>query len=310
MTVSVWLGTRLICKDRMWLSGTKSLLQLSCNFDITMRRFSMRKFAVVVFVLEALLLSTPPHSLADTPITGFRGQIENVRWTPPPANVKTLAPGHDMDLVRMGRWGQNFLVNNTNPKLNYACRFGIDVWSCPPLKLQEDLVANGDTDCRMDWEFMNMAEMCGVGQTADAAAGVRRRILSYLGKDDLAHVPGALYCGGVPGDKIYISPWTTGKILVSLAETFARQDDQAAKQRARQVFVALRKLASWNGDRAWYRGGSGPYLDGKWYDTFVTVSYGCQTEPVLRYGLLTGDREAIDFAKALARARSTACRRT
>ena len=250
--------------------------------------------------LLALWLVTADRSLADTELAGFRGQIDAVKWTLPPGDVVALAAGRDIDLVTMGRWAQNYLVNNANPKLNYACRFSLD-WSCPPPKLGEDLVANGDTDCRMDWELMNMAEMCGVNQTADVATGVRRRILSYLGTDNLAHVPGALYCGGVPADKIYISPWATGKILVSLAETFARMGDPTAKQRARQVFVALRKLASWDGDRAWYPGGSGPYLDGKWYDTFVSVNYGCQTEPVWRYGQLTGDGEAIEFAQALAR---------
>lgn len=252
--------------------------------------------------MGAFLVAAAPNdrSLADSKLTGFRGQIDDVKWTSPPDDASARATGPDIDLVAMGRWAQNYLVNNTNPSLNYACRFSLD-WYCPAPKLGEDLVANGDTDCRMDWEFMHMAEMCGVNQTAGAAAGVRRRILSYLGTDNLAHVPGALYCGGVPADKIYVSPWATGKVLASLAETFARTGDQAAKEHARKVFVALRELASRDGDRAWYPGGSGPYLDGKWYDTFVTVNYGCQTEPVWRYGQLTGDSEAIEFAQALAR---------
>lgn len=272
-----------------------------------MKRFPEFLFGVLVFLsqlqpsaaLAADRPATPAESVGDPQRAGFRGQIDAVKWTPPPADVATLTPGPDMDLVAMGRWAQQFLIHNARPKLNYACRFSLD-WSCPPVELGEDLVANGDTDCRADWQFMFLAEMCGVGQTADAAAGLRRRILGYLGKDHLAHVPGALYCGGVPGDKIYISPWTTGRILGSLAETFARTGDQAAKQQAREVFVALRGLASWDNGRAWYVGGSGPYLDGKWYDTFVTVSYGCQTEPVFHYWQATGDPEALQFARALA----------
>lgn len=242
----------------------------------------------------------PASGLGDPQRAGFRGQIDDVRWASPPADVATLAPGPDVDLVAMGRWAQHFLIQNARPKLDYACRFSLD-WSCPPVELGEDLVANGDSDCRADWQFMFLAEMCGVGHSAEAAAGVRRRILSYLGPDHLAHVPGAIYCGGVPADKIYVSPWATGKILASLAESFARTGDAAAKQRAREVFVALRGLASGDSGRAWYAGGSGPYLDGQWYDTFVSVNYGCQTEPVLRYGQLTGDREALAFAQALAR---------
>jgi hypothetical protein len=181
----------------------------------------------------------PTNSVGDPQHAGFRGQIGDVKWTSPPADVATLTPGPDIDLVAMGRWAQNYLVNNAYPSLDYACRFSLE-WRCPPPKIEVELTANGDTDCRMDWEFMHMAEMCGVNQTADAATGVRRRILGYLGADNLAHVPGAIYCGSVPADRIYVSPWSTGKILVSLAETFARHGDKAAKERARQVFQALR----------------------------------------------------------------------
>jgi hypothetical protein len=247
-------------------------------------------------------IPTDPERLGDPQRAGFRGQIGDVKWIQPPADVATLAAGPDIDLVAMGRWAQHYLIHNTNPKLNYACRFSLD-WSCPPAAWAqgEDLVAHGDTDCRMDWEFMFMAEMCGVGQTADAAAGVRRRILSYLGNDNLAHAPGASSCGGVPPGKIFVSPWATGKIMVSLAETFARTGDQAAKQRARKLFEGLRGLSNWDTGRAWYVGGGGPYLDGKWYDTFGTVGYSCSTEPVIRYWELTGDPEALDFARARAR---------
>lgn len=266
-----------------------------------MKRFLA--FFLGLFVFMSLLQPqtvAAADSLGDAQHAGFRGQMEEVQWTLPPADVATLTAGPDIDLVAMGRWAQHFLVHNANPNLNYACRFGLD-WSCPPQPMGEDLVANGDTDCRSDWAFMFMAEMCGPGQTIDAAAGVRRRILGYLGEDNLARVPGAIYCGGVPPDKMYVSTWTTNKIMVSLAETFARTGDQAAKQRARELFVAVRGLASWDNGRAWYAGGAGPYLDGKWYDTFVSVTYGCQTEPTFRYWELTGDVEALEFARALAR---------
>ena len=242
----------------------------------------------------------PASSLGDPIKSGYRGQIEDVKWTPPPADVATLAPGPDIDLTAMARWAQHFLVHNVYPKLNYACVFSVD-YGCPNIEPAEDVVANGDTDCLRDWEFMYMAEICGVGETADAAAGLRRRILGYLGEDNLAHAPGGMYCGGVDPNKIFVAPWTTGRILIGLSETFAHTGDQAAKQRARQLFVALRGLASWDSGRAWYPGGSGPYLDGKWYDTFVTVNPGCQTLPVVRYWQLTGDPEALQFAKALAR---------
>ena len=237
----------------------------------------------------AVLLGNPQRA-------GFRGEITDVTWSAPES---TAGARPDVDLVAMGRWAQHFLVNNARPALDYACRFSLDR-SCPPIGLDRvDTVADGDTDCRLDWEYMFLAEMCGVGKTAESAAGVRRRILSYLDKANLASGMVGMYCGGdVPNDAVAI--WTTGHIMVSLAETFARTGDTKAKERAREVFVALRSLASWDTGRAWYAGGIGPYKDGKWYDTFGTFMPGCQTEHVFRYWELTADPEALEFAKALA----------
>lgn len=241
----------------------------------------------------AALLGNPERA-------GFRGEISDVTWSTAEKTAKAGDAGRDIDLVAMGRWAQNFLVNNARPKLGYACRFSLD-WSCPPRGLDSvDSVADGDTDCRFDWEYMFLAEMCGAGNTAEFAAGVRRRILGYLNKDNLASGMVGMYCGGnVPKDAVAM--WTTGHIMVSLAETSARTGDTKAKERAREVFVALRGLASWDAGRAWYAGGLGPYKDGKWYDTFGTFLPGCQTEHVFRYWELTGDPEALEFAKALAR---------
>jgi len=262
-------------------------------------------FRVLCFLLLiAFSSAAAADGVGDPQRAGFRGQIEDLKWTPPPADVAALTPGPDIDLVAMGRWAQHFLVHSVDPSRDYVCAFALD-YSCPPSQAgrrDSELVATGDTDCLRDLEFMYMAEMCGVGRTADAAAGLHRRILGYLGRDNLAHVPGAIYCGGhVDPSKIYISPHTTGIVLVSLAEAFARTGDQAAKQRSRQVFVALRSLASWDGGRAWCPGGVGPYLDGKWYDTFCTVGPGAMSWAVVPYWRLTGDPEALDFARALAR---------
>ena len=278
------------------------------------RFFYMNKLPVFLFcVLVFLPQLQPPVVLADDgpaiptdrlgdpQRAGFRGQIDAVEWTLPPTDMAALAAGTDIDLVAMGRWSQHFLAHNTDPDNDYACFFGLGGRrSCPPFEMG-NLYADGDTDVRMDLAYMHMAEMCGVGPTADAAAGVRRRILSYLGKDNLALVPGAFYCGMVPPDEMYVSPWTTGKILESLAVTFARTGEEAAKQRAREVFVSLRGLASWDSDRAWYVGGCAPLRDGKWVPQLPTSFPGNQTWPVFRYWQLTGDPEAFHFATALAR---------
>lgn len=149
---------------------------------------------------------------------------------------------------------------------------------------------------------MYLREMTGRTDGLDVEQGVRRRILSYVSPQGYAMAAGGIYCGGeVDRAAYYISNWSTGKILYSLAETYARSGDEQARVSARKLFLGLKSLATVEGDKAWFVGGSGPYLDGKWYDTFITFNYGAATEPVLQYARLTGDEEAWDFAQMLAR---------
>ncbi len=206
------------------------------------------------------------------------------------------------DLVAMADANLNYLLRTPRPHLGHACRFCNYLSFCPPHPGGNDSIANGDSDCRMDWEYPFMREMTGRTDGLEIDAGVRKRVLGYLDGDGYAHADGGIYCGGEPrAGESYISTWTGGKILYTLADTYARTGDAEARQLARRVFQRLITLASTRDGLAWYEGGAGPWRDGRWFDTFITCNYGVASEPLLHYARCCGDAEALDWAVRFAR---------
>ncbi len=230
------------------------------------------------------------------------GAVETVKGSAPSA-VRPLAeenPPRDLDLVEMAAVAMHYLTHNPRRHLDWECRFSIVPLNLPPAPEGPDPITLGDTDCRMDWEYLYMREMCGSSEGREVEEGVRRRILSYLREDGLSWVPMHHYC--IPDLKDLepaASVWATNKTLLSLSETHLRTGDSQAKALARKIFLALKGLASWDGGRAYYEGGTGPWRSGKWIDSFVTVTQPSTLEPVVRYWECTGDEEAGEFAVAL-----------
>jgi len=238
---------------------------------------------------------------------GFSGELigeAKVLDGSQPSTVRLLAeekPPADLDLTQMAGKAMHYLINNPRKHLDWECRFSIMPLDFPPAPQGHDPITLGDTDCRMDWEFIYMREMCGSEEGREAEAGLRRRILGYVREDGLSWVPMHHYC--IPDLKDFepaVSPWATAKTMVSLAETYARTENPQAKALARKLFLGLKGLASWEGRRAYYRGGSGPWREGKWIDSFMTVMHPVVVEPLVRYWECTGDDEAGEFALAVA----------
>ena len=238
--------------------------------------------------------------------SGLPGMISDVAvqaaTEPKPLPKDFVSP--DADLTRMAAWALRHLIRNPRPALNYEPVFFIRPLHVPPTPEGHDPIVPGDTDSRMDWEFIYMREMSGSRAGLEVEKGLRQRVLGYVGEDHLAWVtPGARLEGDVyegkevPKEK-EAWPWTTSKLIRSLSETYARTGDASSKQLARQMFVALRGLASWNSGRAYFGGGAwrgGRWVNpGQWPPPFTAL------EPIVRYWEVTGDPEALEFAAALA----------
>ena len=234
----------------------------------------------------------------------FRGTLTDVSHA-----ATDAAPIPDtLDLTSMARAGLNYLRGNPEPTRGYECKFSLGPLGipchCPRREhlspYAYDPISLGDTDSRMDWQYAHLREMAGEPDADRVERGVRARVLSYLGDDHCSWVNPAAYVGhSVPG--VYIGTWTTAKLLYSLSETWEREGDEQARTTARQVFEALRGLAQWDGDRAWYMG-IAPYRDGKWlmegWCEYHGRNYPFIVEPCVRYWETTGDEEALDLARA------------
>ena len=236
--------------------------------------------------------------------SGLPGIISDVS-VHPVAEPKPLPKGAvspDADLTLMAAWALRHLSRNPRPALDYEPVFQIWPMAVPPTPEGHDPIVPGDTDCRMDWEFIYMREMSGSREGLEVEKGLRRRILGYVEKDNLAwrtpgaRMEGAVYRGEKVPEKKEAAPWTTSKIIRSLSETYARTGDAGSRELARNMFLALRKLATWDTGRAYYEGKG--WRDGKWI-----VKAGRPTpaiEQLVRYWEATGDQEALEFAIALA----------
>ena len=250
--------------------------------------------------------SSTPEGLAPTSVSGVTGEISAIHFRAPPAAdtvpmLATAGKPDDVNLAEMAGKAMNYLTNNPRKALNFEPVFQIKPLACPPAPLGHDPIVPGDTDCRMDWEYMFMREMSGSAQGIDVQQGLRTRILNYVRADGLAWVPpghfmeGEVYGGAVPQGEV-ASTWATAKIIRSLSETYARTGDKAAIAKAREMFVGLRKLADWQQGRAVYEGGSGAWKDGKWIKPQQPTA---AVEQIVRYWEVSGDQEALDFAVAL-----------
>ena len=139
---------------------------------------------------EIVLVSDVGHPVE----TLFHGEIEGVEAVvaSQPAQIRSLAEEEtpkDIDLKGMARWALNYLIHNPREHLDYECRFNVFPLYCPPTILGHDPVTFGDTDVRMDWEFIYMRDICGVTAGRDVQAGVRKRILDYVDDKNLIAFP-------------------------------------------------------------------------------------------------------------------------
>lgn len=237
--------------------------------------------------------------------SGLPGTISDV-VTEPAGSPSALPAGFvspDVDPKAMAGWSLRHLNRNPRPGLNYEPVFFIRPMHVPPAPDGHDPIVPGDTDTRMDWEYRNMREILGQKEPGKVERMLHARVVAYLHSDGLAWVPpghymeGDVYNGAQVGSADVVSTWATAKILRSLSERYRHDRNDQDRQMARNVFLALRKLASWDTGRAYYPFGSGALKDGKW---FKAQSPTAVLEPVVSYWEATNDPDALLFAQAVA----------
>ena len=258
------------------------------------------------------MTKTTPLSLP-----GYRGEItslEIIAESVPESIEPTtrLALPRDISLREMAQGAMHYLTHNPLPGRDYACRFDISLLHLPPSMYpgsRDPHITFGDTEARMDWEFIYMRDMTGSAEGQEVERAIHQRLLSYVREDGLCWlVPYSLNCDdiesrkrqGKPPSPPCALPWTTDKLLMSLAERYARNGNQRAIELAQKLVRGLESIANWDTGRAYYAGGMGGWRDGDWFTTGYSDNYPCILEPIARYVEVTADQRALAFAQAFA----------
>ncbi len=242
-------------------------------------------------------------------IVGYRGEIERLQTGEEyqPKTVEPLAassPPKDVDLIEMATKAMHYLIHNPMKDRNYECRFEIDLLKLPPSmgpNTPDPYITYGDTESRMDWEFLYMRDMNGSQEGREVEDAIRRRIMGYIRDDGLCWLSPWCLCD--PRDT-HLEPhamnWTTDKTIVTLVELYRRKHDPRDLAKARKLIGGLQSLASWDAGRAYYPGGMGAWRDGKWAFTGCSDLYPCILDSIGHYLDVKDDPEVRRFAEAFA----------
>lgn len=244
-------------------------------------------------------------------ILGITGTIDNVRVAvKPPRKIAPLSeavPANDVDLKRMAGWAMNYLIRTPRKEFDYEPVFQCYPLRCPPVPKGHDVVVACDTDARMNWEWYYMRDVSGSTAGRDIEQGFHKRMLSYVQDDGtvIAH-PGCYNEQEInriySKDEYYIHIWGATKILHALAEDYRRNGNEDSRALARKIMLRLKSLAIYQGaDKCYFACGMGALRkDGSVVPNWWNRHPAPIAEPLLNYFLATGDREALDFARAYA----------
>jgi hypothetical protein len=239
-------------------------------------------------------------------LVGYRGEIEESEPVAVPVAVGPLAqaaPPADLSLTDMAASAMYYLIHNPLPDKNYQCRFDIGLLGFPPSMgggTRDPFITFGDTECRMDCEFIYMREMSGSTEGREVEEAIRKRIMGYIRDDGLCWLPPYCLTCDLTDHEPVAHVWATDKAIMTLTEQYVRDGDEAHLKLAKKLVGGLQSLAAWDTGRAYYPGGMGGWRKGDWIYTGCSDIYPCILDPLARYIEVTGDPEALEFAKAFA----------
>ncbi len=246
-----------------------------------------------------------------TPIRGLTGTISQVKVVKEAPQAISLlpaeAPAGDIDLKRMAQWAMNYLIRTPRKEWNYEPVFQCHPLKCPPVPDKRDVVVPCDTDARLNWEWYYMREISGSKAGKDVEAGFHKRMLGYVQDDGtvLAHAgcynEGDIHKVYTDADRVY-HVWGATKIMHALAEDFRRTGSEQSKAAGRKIMLRLKKLAVYpTSDKCYFPAGMGAV---KQDGTPVANAWNQQPAPIVaplvNYYFATGDKEALEFARAYA----------
>lgn len=269
------------------------------------------RFAAGSLLGFVCLCGVPSGSGAAPVIQGLTGRVGNVRVAVEAS--QTIAPltptdgSHDLDLQRMAAWAMNYLIRTPNKDLDYEPVFQCHPLRCPPVPGSRDVVVPCDTDARMNWEWYYMREVSGSSSGEDVEAAFHKRMLGYVQDDGTVLCPPGCYNEGdihkvyQKSDYVY-HVWGATKILFALAEDYRRTGNKQSRETARKIMLRLKKLAVYpTPDKCYLPAGMGPMRqDGTVLPNGWNKQPAPLVEPLVNYYLATGDKVALDFARAYA----------
>ena len=234
----------------------------------------------------------------------FQGDVR-VRQVHEPVAPTPLAEGDeriDMDLSAMARWAMHYLAHNPESARGHECRFDLKPLDLPPLYGPDrfDFISIGDTENRMDCQWLFMRRMTGeMDYGCNVEQAVRDRLFGYVRDDGLSWCPPyAADCTDEDAED-GACPWATANTLVTCVELFRQSGDEMYLSQAGRLVRGLKSLASWDRGRAWYPAGGVIWRNGEWVTKIASAHYPMIIDQIVRYcEVATDDAEALDFAIA------------
>ena len=240
-------------------------------------------------------------------ISGINGEIGEVKYMEAAGSGKN----EDIDIKKMAEWAMNYLARSPKPEYGYQPVFQVFPLRFPSVREGDDPIVNCDTDARMDWEWFYMRDIAQNDFAKDIEEKFHERMRSYINEEGLAMSHGGCYREDLP-DAVYgdedkiIHVWGTLKILRSLCEDYRRTKNPERQKLAGKIVSALKKLFIWGktggGESFCYApNGMGPVdPNDKESKNYWNTHHAPAVGPILDYYLITGDIEALEFAKAAA----------